>query len=117
MTRLSTARTDHAAEPDACASTPPPRSAEPIALDGAAKKLEDERYLEIRVGRKIAAPASEIWEVLAKAMEYTQWNSTIVSLAGDIALNQEIELVAKVDPDRSFELKVSTFAAPSNPGL
>ena len=92
-----------------CASTPPPEASQPIALDGEARSLSGERYLEVRVGTTIAASPDVVWGLLTDAEGFTAWNSTLVSLDGTIAAGEQIEVVAKTDPDRTFELTVSQF--------
>lgn len=93
----------------ACASVPPPEASSPIALDEPAAVLDGERYLEYRVGATIAAQPEVLWSLLTDAKGYPTWNSTVISIDGEIAAGQEIELRSKVDPDRTFELTVSTF--------
>ena len=61
------------------------------------------------VATVIQAPAATVWEFLVDAGGYTDWNSTIVSLSGDIALGSRLKLVSKLDPSRTFNLKVKTF--------
>lgn len=92
-----------------CASTPPPEASEPIAVDGEARALEGQRYLETRVGITIDAPPEVVWALLTTAEGFTDWNSTLVSLEGSIELGGEVRLVPKTDPDRTYELEVSTF--------
>ncbi len=93
----------------ACASTPPPEASDPIVIDGTALKLDGERYLEYRVGINIAAEPDAVWTLLTDAPGYPEWNSTVISIDGTIAQGEEIELKAKIDPDRTFELTVSEF--------
>ncbi len=93
----------------ACASVPPPEASTPIALDEPASVLDGERYLEYRVGTTIAAEPPVVWALLTDAEGYPTWNSTVISIDGRIAAGEEIELVSKVDPERTFELTVSTF--------
>jgi uncharacterized protein YndB with AHSA1/START domain len=93
----------------ACASVPPPEASTPIALDEPATVLDGERYLEYRVGTTIAAEPDVVWALLTDAEGYPAWNSTVISIDGEIAAGREIELKAKVDPERTFELTVSTF--------
>lgn len=93
----------------ACASVPPPEAAAPIALDGPATLLDGQRYLEYRVGVTIAAKPDVVWALLTDAAAYPQWNSTVTSIEGTIAPGEQIELRAKIDPKRTFELTVSAF--------
>jgi len=93
----------------ACASAPPPESQEPIALDGQAKMLDGQRYLEYRVGVEIDADADAVWALLTDAERYPEWNSTVTELEGKIAPGETIALRSTVNPKRTFKLKVSTF--------
>lgn len=93
----------------ACASTAPEESDAPIAIDGEATSLHGTRYLEIRVGINIAAGPDEIWPLLTRAEDYPSWNSTVRSIEGTIAPGETIDLVAEIDPERPFELRISEF--------
>lgn len=93
----------------ACASVAPPEAAQPIAVGESAALLDGERYLEYRIGVNIQGSPEDVWAVLTDAPAYPEWNSTVVSLGGTIAKGETIELVAKIDPSRTFELEVSTF--------
>lgn len=97
----------------ACASTPPAEVAAPIELDGQASRLTGKRYLEYRVGVNVPASPEVVWAVLTDAPAYPQWNSTVTSLEGTIAMDERIELKSTVDPKRTFGLTVSTFDAHS----
>ncbi len=94
----------------ACASTPPPEAAQPIALDAPAVVLDGERYLEYRVGVRIDAPPAAVWALLTDAEAYPSWNSTVIGIDGQIAEGERIELKATVDPKRTFGLTVSDVA-------
>ena len=93
----------------ACASTAPTSAADPIALDGKATRLRGERYLQYRVGVHIAAAPKTVWSLLTDAPAFPKWNSTVVKIDGTIAKDEEIALVAKIDPERTFELEVAVF--------
>ena len=95
----------------ACASSAPPGTDEAIALDAPAAKLEGKRYLEVRVGVRIAAPPPVVWDLLVDGPAYPSWNSTVIALDGTIAEGEIIELKSTVDPERSFELEVSGVEA------
>ena len=97
------------AGPAACASTPPEDATTPIALDGEAVAMHGQRYLQVRVGVHVDAAPEKVWGLLTDAGAYPAWNSTVTSIDGTIAEGETIELKAKVDPDRTFNLTVSTF--------
>jgi len=60
----------------------------------------------------IDAPPETVWALLADGKSLPEWNSTIVSFEGDIALGSRIRLVSTVNPKRAFKLTVSELAAP-----
>ena len=68
---------------------------------------------ETRVATTIGAPPSTIWRLLTDAKGYPTWNSTVVSVNGEIAPGSKIELVSTLDPSRTFKLKVKEFQAPT----
>lgn len=60
----------------------------------------------------IAAPPVVVWELLTDAGSHPEWNSTVVSVKGDIRPGGNLELVSKLDPSRTFKLKVKDFDPP-----
>ncbi len=54
----------------------------------------------------IAADAATVWGLLTNASTFPTWNSTVVSLEGQIAEGEKIRLVSTLDPKRTFKLKV-----------
>jgi len=75
--------------------------------DGVAVKTRTSDALDYSVATSIAAPAPIVWALLTDAAAYPSWNSTVVKIDGKIAKAETIHLVAKVAPDRTFDLKVS----------
>jgi uncharacterized protein YndB with AHSA1/START domain len=61
------------------------------------------------VATTINARPETVWRLLTSASEYPQWNSTVVSLKGEIAPGAAIQLVSTLDPSRTFKLKVKDF--------
>lgn len=57
----------------------------------------------------IDADPSIIWSLLTNASDFTRWNSTIISLNGEIKKGKKIKLKSTVDSSRSFKLKVKTI--------
>lgn len=88
-------------------STPPPEAERPIALDGAVQVLEGVRYMEYRIGVEIRATPAAIWALLSDAAAFPKWNSTVISITGNIATGERIELKAKVAPERTFGITVA----------
>jgi len=54
----------------------------------------------------IDAPPEDVWTVLVDAKEFQNWNSTVVSLTGKFRKGEKIRLVSKLDPSRTFKLKI-----------
>jgi len=81
-------------------------SAMAMAQDGKASTVRKTFNRTTTVSTLIKADAQTVWDILTEAKAYPEWNSTIVSLTGDIAKGEKIELVSTLDPDRTFKLKV-----------
>lgn len=64
---------------------------------------------ETSVGININADASIIWALLTNASDFPRWNSTVVSIEGDIQENAAIKLISTLDSKRTFKLKVKEF--------
>ena len=96
-----------------CSTVRQLRDPSTLPLDGKASKLKENGALAYSVATKINAPPEAVWKVLTDASAYTSWNSTIVKLEGSIAKDEKIHLVAKVSPDRTFDLKVSELTPAS----
>jgi uncharacterized protein YndB with AHSA1/START domain len=95
---------------------PPTAAADPAPVNGKVQKLdaiEDAKFLQYSVATHIDAAPDAVWAVLTNASAYPSWNSTVVSVEGDIVQDGEIALVSTLDPERTFELQVTTFDAPS----
>ena len=63
--------------------------------------------LETAVAINIKASADKIMALLTNASRFTNWNSTVISVDGQIKQGEKIKLVSKLDPKRTFNLKVS----------
>jgi len=57
----------------------------------------------------IEATPAAVWEVLTDASKFTEWNTTIVSLSGDIEKGEKIKLTSTLDSSRTFTLKIKEF--------
>lgn len=68
---------------------------------------------EYRVSRTIAAPIDRVWDLLTDVAEQSRWNSTLVSIEGQIREGGQVTLVSTVNPGRTFKLAVSDVAAPN----
>jgi uncharacterized protein YndB with AHSA1/START domain len=67
---------------------------------------------ETSVSVEIHAAPAEVWALLTNAAEYPQWNSTVVSIDGEIAQGKKIKLKSTLDPKRTFALTVRDFEPP-----
>lgn len=65
------------------------------------------------VSKKIAASSEAIWALLTEVSAYPSWNDSVVSLEGQIREGATIELVSVVDPNRTFELRVTELSPTS----
>ncbi len=57
----------------------------------------------------IDASSETVWNLLATAEKYPEWNSTVISIKGNIELGNTIILVSTLDPSREFNLKIKEF--------
>jgi len=82
-----------------------------LASNGKAETTKNTFSRETAVSIDIQADKSIIWTLLTNANDFARWNSTIISIEGNIAPGETITLKAKLDPKREFKLKVKEFAA------
>jgi len=54
----------------------------------------------------IQADPAVIWGLLTNANDFPRWNSTVVSIEGEIAEGEKIKLKSTLDEKRTFKLKV-----------
>jgi len=59
----------------------------------------------------IEANPDAIWAILTDPPGYTTWDSGIVRVEGRIAPGETIKVVSKVNPGRTFPVKVTEFTA------
>ena len=64
------------------------------------------------VTRPIAAPPERVWELLTDADTWTEWNPTVISIAGPIEVGHRVHLRVHLNPKRTFKLKVLEMTAP-----
>lgn len=79
---------------------------EGIAQNGKAVTTKKTFSRETAVSTEIKASPSIVWALLTDANDMARWNSTIVSLEGNIATGEKILLKSTLDPKRTFKLKV-----------
>ncbi|MEM8486225.1 MAG: SRPBCC domain-containing protein [Bacteroidota bacterium] len=59
----------------------------------------------------IHADPTIIWALLTNASDFNRWNSTVVSIEGQIRLGETIKLKSTLDEKRTFKLKVKGFTS------
>ncbi|NAS13316.1 SRPBCC domain-containing protein [Poritiphilus flavus] len=57
----------------------------------------------------ILADRGILWALLTNGSDLPRWNSTVISLEGDIRKGEKIRLRSTLDPKRVFKLKVTEF--------
>lgn len=77
-----------------------------MAQNGTATTVKKTFSRTTSVSITIASEASVIWSLLTDAKNYPSWNSTIVSLEGNIQTGEKIRLKSTLDTTRTFKLKV-----------
>lgn len=79
------------------------------AANGKAVTIKKLFSRETSVSIAIQANAAKIWALLTNAPGYPQWNTTVVSIDGEIKPGGKIQLKSTLDPSRTFKLAVKTF--------
>lgn len=64
---------------------------------------------ETAVSCKIQADQSIIWSLLTNASDFPRWNSTIISLEGEIKAGETLHLKSTLDENRTFKLKIKAM--------
>ncbi|MBK8548195.1 MAG: SRPBCC domain-containing protein [Saprospiraceae bacterium] len=79
-----------------------------LTLSSTGKAITEKKFFsrETGVSSEINADKSIIWALLTNAADFARWNSTIISLEGNISLHEKIKLKSKLDAKRVFTLKV-----------
>lgn len=80
-----------------------------FAQDGIAKTIKKTFNRTTTISQTINSSSSQIWKLLSNTDNYTNWNSTIVSIEGKIEKGNKINLVSTLDPKRTFKLKIKEF--------
>jgi hypothetical protein len=60
---------------------------------------------------EISAPIERVWSLLVDAKRFPEWNSTVTSIDGEIALGHKLVLKVPLDPKRTFRPKVTKLVA------
>jgi hypothetical protein len=65
--------------------------------------------MECAVAINIKATPQRVWSLLTNAADFPRWNSTVSSIAGEIALGHKLALRVPIAPKRTFRPKVIAF--------
>jgi hypothetical protein len=74
-----------------------------------AQKTESTFSMSYSVACDIQASPERIWALLTDAAKFPEWNSTVTSIGGTIALGEKLALKVPLAPDRTFKPKVTGF--------
>ena len=65
--------------------------------------------MQYEVATDIRAPAETIWEIIADAPAYSDWDSGVERIEGRIAPGEKIKVFSEMNPGRGFPVKVTEF--------
>ena len=84
---------------------------EPTKSPKAGKALTIKKMFsrETSVSTPILAAPGVVWALLTNAVDAARWNSTVISISGEIKPGGEIELKSTLDEKRVFKLKIKEF--------
>lgn len=77
--------------------------------DSKATKTRSTFRLECTVVRDIEASPEKIWRLLTDAANFTQWNSTLQSMDGEIVPGGLVKMTVPEVPGRTFKAKVAEY--------
>ncbi|MGF1473924.1 MAG: SRPBCC family protein [Rubrobacteraceae bacterium] len=77
--------------------------------DGQAVTTKRTFSRETTISADIQAPPAVVWALLTNAPDYARWNSTVISVDGDIKPENRIALKSTLDESRTFDLTVKEF--------
>ena len=83
----------------------------PVASTGKAVTIKKTFSRETAISIDIQADKSIIWALLTNASDFPRWNSTVISIDGEIKPGAKIRLKSVLDPKRVFKLSVKEFEA------
>ncbi len=82
-----------------------------LASNGKAITTKKVFSRETAVSIDIQAGPSIIWALLTNASDFPRWNSTVISIDGNITKGGKIQLKSNLNPKRVFKLSVKEFEA------
>ena len=77
--------------------------------NGTATTVKSTFSRQTSVAIDIQSDVSVLWALLTNASDYSRWNSTVISIEGNITPGETIKLKSTLDPKRTFKLKVKEF--------
>ena len=77
-----------------------------MAQSGKATTIKKTFNRTTTVSTTISADPSIVWALLTNASDFPRWNSTIVSIEGEIQKSGKIKLKSSISPSRTFKLKI-----------
>jgi uncharacterized protein YndB with AHSA1/START domain len=81
----------------------------PASASGKAVTVKKLFSRQTSVSATIQAAPAIIWALLTNASDFPRWNSTVISIEGEIRPGAQIRLKSTLDPKRVFTLKIKTF--------
>jgi len=77
-----------------------------MAQNGKATTIKKTFSRQTAVSIKISADASIVWSLLTNAADFSRWNSTVISMDGEIKEGEKIRLKSTLDSSRTFKIKI-----------
>lgn len=62
----------------------------------------------------VNAPPEAVWSVITNGARYTEWNSGITLLKGEVKPGAKITIASETSPGQTFPVTVTEFAAPQS---
>jgi hypothetical protein len=81
-------------------------------VDGKARTNRSLFGRETNVSILIDAKQSVIWKILTNGDDFARWNSTILSLKGELKLNSTFKIKSNLDLEKKNKYKVTEFQSP-----
>lgn len=82
-----------------------------MAQNGKAATIKKTFNRTTSISQLIEADPSIVWKLLTNASDFSRWNSTVISIEGEIQEGNKIQLKSVLDPKRTFKLKVKEMIA------
>ena len=79
------------------------------AQKGIAKTVKKTFNRTTTISQYIDTEPAIIWSLLTNGSDFPRWNSTIISIEGNISKGEKIKLKSTLDENRTFKLKVKEF--------